>query len=155
MANFFDRDAFLNTSVGKQDDKVIPLDEGDRENCYIDKWDLASGEGKDGKPWLALDIKVKVPLSEEEKAIYRREHKIVSMDRIFLDCDWSDPSNPVLLVEPQTNIGLGRLRTAVKQNYSDWSIPHLEGAGPFVARVIQKVQNGGEPFNRVSRVMEQ
>lgn len=152
MNQFFDKDEFLNEQIDELDEKSKPLPEGERSGCYIHKWEVKPGESDKG-PWLALDISVKVPLSEDEKTEFNRDFVIISMDRIFLQCDW-DSGKPVLLRGPQQNIPLGKLRAALDQNYKGWSFGALEGAGPFVAKVIQKMnQKNGDLYNSVPRIM--
>jgi hypothetical protein len=157
---FFDKDAFLNQEVDELDVKSIPLDEGDRDDCFLHEAEPIIGMDKNNKPWMRLNIGVKVPLtSEESEERGGREYVILRLDNaIFVQCEWDEEGNPIKILDgKQQNIALGKLRNALDQNYKGWNLGQLKGAGPVTARVIQKIDSRnseGTIFNAVSQLLK-
>lgn len=90
-------------------------------------------------PCVCLDEAVKAKLGRE---------KVVVRLRINLDLD----SSGRLETGPNKNVGLGRLRDALRQNVPGWTPAQLLGAGPFIGKVEGTEGKDGRRYADIVRV---
>ena len=84
--------------------------------------------------------------------------ELLNRDKIVVRQDiWLDVTDGALSFGPNLNVGLGRLREAVGLNKpgKPFSFKMIEGQGPVRISVTQKVQDSGDVYNNVSKVMKQ
>lgn len=83
--------------------------------------------------------------------------ELLNRDKIVVRQDiWLDVQDGALSFGPNLNVGLGRLREAVGLNKpgKPFSFKMIEGQGPVRISVTQKVQDSGDVYNNVSKVMK-
>ena len=141
----FDPNVFAETAVeGEMSTRFEPVEEGDYE-AFIEKFEVR--EVNNGG--VVLDVHWSI--TDEELKSKMNLENITIRQGIFLDIE-----DGKLVIGPNKNIKLGRLREALGQNKSGkpWSFNDLTGAGPCTIHVTQRPDKNDPTviYNDVGRV---
>lgn len=141
MSNF-DPQAFLTGEVqGEMETKYTPVPEGDY-TAFIHS--VAAREVNDSP---VLDVVYKI-IDEGLQATMNMDEIFVRQS-IFVDVD----GNGAMQFGPNKNVKLGNVREACNQNgKGKWAPKLLEGAGPLLIKVTQRVTEDAT-YNDVKRVV--
>jgi len=144
----FDPDTFMQTSTDQSMDTEYPVMPEDEYQAFINKVIARKFVDKEtGEDRGILDVLFEVSSDKAKKAT-GQDTPIAKMG-VFLELE----ENGALALGMGKNVKLGKLREAAKQNKpgKPWSPPMLEGAGPFIIKVVIDIREEGT-YNKVVRV---
>lgn len=150
----FDVNAFLSSSAEPMATQMEVCPEGefafmlDSDGKMLTPKNLKGTSQKTGNPYDFWQWELTaLCMSEEVKQKLGRQKVPVRL-RINLDIDANAGK---LETGPNKNVGLGKLRDALKQNNAGWTPQQLLGAGPFLGKVTHTKDDKGNTYADVVR----
>lgn len=147
----FDVNAFLNETIDATlDTEIIPIPEGEHMGQIgTGEKDVNVATGvstKNNKPWMRVDIRVK--LTDPNLAAQLQREEVNARYSVMIDLDDQGKFD----TRPQRNVNIGKLRDAVGQNRpGPWNFSMLKGQ-PIKVKIKHRKADDGNTYSDVVSV---